>query len=244
MRTIKKILIDQKSGKKYFIKDLKENFHTQNGTISSWDLKSSDSQVTSNKGCGFKIIEPSFVDLWENLNRGPQIVQQKDIGLIISKTGIGKNSLVVDAGGGSGSLCLSLANVCKNIVVYEINQEHYDVIAKNIEMFGVDNINLKQANVYEGIEEREIDLITLDLPEPWQVVSHAQESLKPGGFLVVYLPNLHQVKRFLDSLRGSPFKILEITELLQRQWKITDKIMRPEFEMLGHTGFLVFCRKL
>ena len=46
------------------------------------------------------------------------------------KTGINKDSEVVDAGGGSGSLCLSLANICKKAAVYEINPEHHKVVQK------------------------------------------------------------------------------------------------------------------
>ena len=106
------------------------------------------------------------------------------------------------------------------------------------------NLNIKQTNVYDGIEEKELDLITLDLPEPWKMVEPAEKSLKEGGFLVVYLPNLTQMKTFIDSCRGTAIKIIETVELLERKWKIEDKIMRPEFEMLGHTGFLTFCRRL
>ena len=88
-----------------------------------------------------------------------------------------------------------------------------------------------------------MDLITLDLPEPWQVI-YAEKALKNGRYVVSYLPNLTQVKRFLDSLKGTSFKVLETVELLERRWAINDLIMRPEFQMLGHTGFITFCRKM
>ena len=189
-------------------------------------------------------MEPSFVDLWEELQRGPQVMIQKDVGLILAKTGVNATSKVVDAGGGSGSLCFSLANVCKEVVVYEINPEHYSILVKNQKLFGLPNVVLKPADVYKGIVEQELDLITLDVPEPWKVTTHAQKALKEGGFVVVYLPNLLQMKRFIDSTARTKITVLEIIELLERKWKIEDKIMRPEFQMLGHTGFLVFGRKL
>ena len=170
-------------------------------------------------------------------------MQQKDIGIVLAKTGVNKDSRVVDAGGGSGSMCLSFANVCKDVYVYEINPEHYDVIQKNVQAFGVENLHLKQENVYNEIQEKNVDIINLDLPEPWQVTKHAEEALVDGGFLVVYLPNLGQVKKFIDSCKGTRIRVLETLELLERKWKIQEKIMRPEFEMLGHTGFLTFCRK-
>ena len=242
MRNIKKVLIEVKTGKKFYVKDPDDDFHTSSGLIKSKDLKASKVKIKSNKGAHFLLFKPTFPDLWENLKRGPQVMIQKDIGLILSKTGVNKNSKIVDAGGGSGSLCLSLANICKEVHVYEINPEHYDIIQKNAKLFGL-SLNLKHANVYKGIKEKNVDLITLDLPEPWQVIPHAEKALKDGGHLVVYLPNLNQVKMFIDSTKKSSIRVQETIELMERKWKITDKIMRPEFEMLGHTGFLVFCRK-
>jgi len=242
MRHIQKILIEQKTGKKYFVKDLTDDFHTSAGIISKKDL-AKNGVVTSSKKKQLFCFEPTFIDLWENMTKGPQIVQQKDVGLILAKTGINPCSVVVDAGGGSGSLCLSLANICKKIVVYEINKVHYDILEKNVEQFGSTNVILKHQDIYKGINETNVDILTLDLPEPWHVIPHAENALKVGGFMVVYLPNLTQVKMFLDTIKRTTITVLDIIELLERHWKIEERIMRPEHEMLGHTAFLVFCRK-
>ena len=243
MRPIHKILIEPQSGKKYPVKDLEEDFHTSQGIISKKELTSGKTTVTSSKGKTFILLNPSFPDLWENLERGPQVMIHKDIGLIIAKTGVNKDSIIVDAGGGSGSLCLSLANIGKEVTVYENNAEHFRLLAKNVALVGFRNIKLKQEDIARGIAEQNVDLITLDLPEPWKVVKHAEKSLKVGGFLVVYLPNLLQMKEFIASTREVSIAVLETIELLERKWKIDDKIVRPEFEMLGHTGFVTFCRR-
>ncbi|MDP3698671.1 MAG: methyltransferase domain-containing protein [Nanoarchaeota archaeon] len=244
MPTMKKILIEPNSGKKYLVKDLAEDYHTSFGIIKSKDLKGKKSKIRSSTGKEFLLLDASFPDLWEQFQRGPQIMLQKDIGLVIAKTGINKNSEVVDAGGGSGSLCLSLANICKKVTVYEIHPEHHKVVQKNIALTGMSNITLKQDDIYQGIKEKELDLITLDLPEPWQVNKHAEKALKDGGYLIIYLPNLTQMQKFLASAKGTSFKVLETVELLERKWAINEQIMRPEFEMLGHTGFMAFCRKM
>src|SRR3989338_2112460 len=194
MRTIQKILIEEKTGQKYFVKDIESDFHTSQGIVSSANL-AKEGVVKSSTGARFFVLKPTFADLWDGLVRGPQVVIQKDIGLILARTGVNHTSNVVDAGGGSGSLCLALANVCKEVTTYEINPEHVDVISKNIRLFGVTNVTLKQENVYKGITERNVDLITLDLPEPWQVIEHAAAALNVGGFMVVYLPNLTQVSQ-------------------------------------------------
>ncbi len=243
MRNIKKILIEKSTGKKYLVKDLEDNFHTSAGVIAKKDLASGKEEVKSNLGKSFYLIEPTFSDLWENLARGPQVIIQKDIGLILAKTGVNKNSNIVDAGGGSGSLCFSLANVGKEITVYENNPEHYEILQKNVKLFGLENVELKLMDISKGIAENNLDLITLDLPEPWKITLLAEKALKNGGHLVVYLPNLHQVEQFIESTAKTGIKVIETLELLERKWKIEDKIMRPEFQMLGHTGFLTFCRK-
>ena len=241
MRHIKKLLIHKKSGKQFPLKDLDDNFHTQFGMIKKSELKKSN--PISEKGQEFLAITPTFPDLLNLFNRGPQSIIQKDIGMILAKTGVNHHSDVLDAGGGIGALSLSLANICKHVTIYEINPEHFKVIQKNIKLTGFKNVTAKQESIYNGIKETKLDLITLDLPEPWEVISHAEKSLKEGAHLVVYLPNLQQVQKFLDNTYKTKIKPIETLELIERKWKITDKIMRPEFQMLGHTGFLIFCRK-
>ncbi|HLC81703.1 MAG TPA: hypothetical protein VJH68_03515 [Candidatus Nanoarchaeia archaeon] len=242
MRNIERIAIEKSTGKTFLVKDLDQEFHTGEDIIAK-KLLQKEGLISSSKGKEYLVLKPQFSDLWNSLQRGPQIMIQKDIGLILAKTGINRDSVVVDAGGGSGSLCLSLANICGKITVYETNPEHYALLTKNVSLFGLKNMLLKQENVYEGISEQELDLITLDLPEPWLALNSAEQALRCGGHIVVYLPNLHQVKKYIDAAKKTAIKVLEIIELLERKWNIDDKIMRPEFAMLGHTGFMVFCRK-
>jgi len=238
-----KILIDKKSGKKHLVKDVGSDFHTSLGIISKKDLKSMGKEVLSSKGGKFVLLEAGFADLWGFLKRGPQVVLPKDIGLVIAKTGANKNFKVVDAGGGSGSLCCCLANVCKEVVTYEVQKELIGVLEFNKRLLGLKNLRIKNKDVYRGIREINLDLITLDLARPWEVLGSAERSLKSGGYLVVYLPNIMQVKMFVDALRGTKINLLEVEELIERKWKVEGQVVRPEYEMLGHTGFLVFCRK-
>lgn len=243
MPHIQKILIEKETGKKFLVKDLDEDFHTSAGLIKTKDLKSKKSLVKSDKGKSFILLEPNFTDLWQQLKRGPQIMIQKDIGLIIAKTGINKDSKVVDAGGGSGSLCCYLAHLCGEVTSYEVQKELIEVLEHNKKLLNLPNLKIKNQNIYEKLSEKNLDLITLDLAEPRLMIKSAETALKTGGFLVIYLPNLIQVKQFVDSLKGSSIKLLEVEELLERKWKVEERIVRPEYEMLGHTGFLIFCRK-
>ncbi len=239
-----KILIEQQSGKKHLVKDIQEDYHTFSGVISAKDLKSSKKMVVSSTGKKFLVLTPTFPDILEQLQRGPQVMLPKDIGLILARTGINSSSIVVDAGGGSGSLCLALANVAQKVIVYERNAEHYKLLVRNVALSGLKNIELHSEDIYQGIAAKEVSLITLDLPEPWKAIGPAEKALALGGYLVAYLPNLTQVKIFVDALKKSSLVLNDTVELLERSWKIEGEIMRPEFQMLGHTGFLTFCRRL
>ena len=56
---------------------------------------------------------------YRRLKRGPQVVLPKDIGMIIAYTGVGKESVCVDAGTGSGWLAISLARIAKEVTTYD-----------------------------------------------------------------------------------------------------------------------------
>ncbi len=244
MRKIQKVLIEQKTGKKYFVKDIDDDFHTSSGIISSKELKSKKAIVVSSKNVPFLLLEPYFADLLDSLERGPQVVLPKDVGWILAKTGVNRESKVVDAGAGSGSLCLALANVCKEVTTYEINPEHINVVTKNKALFGINNLTIRQGSIYDEIKEKDVDLVTLDVAEPWRAMKVVEGALKPGAFLVVYLPQITQVHTFVGAARNSNILVMEIVELLERHWKVEERICRPDAEMLGHTGFMVLGRKM
>ena len=85
----------------------------------------------------------------------------------------------------------------------------------------------------------------IDLPEPWQVLPHAREVLRPGGVLVGYLPTVLQVKALVDALYADPrFDCVEVMENMLRFWHVKDRSMRPEHRMVAHTGFIIVARRV
>src|SRR5260370_39153261 len=63
------------------------------------------------------------------------------------------------------------------------------------------NLDLKLGDVYAGVDERDMDRVMLDLPEPWQAVAGAKTALKPGGIIFAHCPNSSQVQQFCEGLR-------------------------------------------
>ena len=84
----------------------------------------------------------------------------------------------------------------------------------------------------------------LDLPEPWQVVPHAEKALRPGGILVAYTPSIMQVSQLREALDDSGFRCAETIEVLHRTWHIEGTAVRPDHRMVAHTGFLTHARLL
>ncbi|NPB06214.1 MAG: methyltransferase type 11, partial [Aquificae bacterium] len=60
------------------------------------------------------------------------------------------------------------------------------------------------------------------------------------GFL---LPTANQVIELLPSLEGL-FGDVRVSEILQRFYKTVPERFRPEDQMVGHTAYLVFAKKL
>ncbi len=240
----KEVVVDR--GRIYYVADETKDFSATEGIISKKDLKKKDgSLIKSSKGKEFTIISSDFIDDYKRIRRGSQIITLKDIGYIITETGLNKNSKVVDAGAGSGALACYMAYLCKEVVTYEIKDESYDITKDNIKFLGLNNVKLKKKNIHKGIDEKDVDIITLDLPDPWNAIGAADKALKIGGFLVVYLPNIIQVSDFVNEIKKyDNFIVIKTIELIERSWKIKGRIARPKSEGIGHTGFLTFCRKI
>lgn len=184
-----------------------------------------------------------FPAILKKLKRGPAIIQPKDIGLIIGYTGIGKESVCIDAGAGSAFLTIALANICKKVYSYEKKPEFFELAGKNIEYSGLKNTELKNKDIFEGIEEKETDLITLDLPEAEKAVLHACNALKKDGWLVGYLPNIEQAKLFYLECEKAGFTEIFMLENIVREYEVREYGVRPQHIGLMHTAYLVFARK-
>ena len=236
-----KILINKKR-KRFFWKS--NDLHTNEGLLKEKDIKSTASKIKTNMNKEFIKFNASFADEINNLKRGPAIVLAKDAGQIIAHTGINPKSKIVDAGAGSGFLAAYLSNISPYVITYEKNPNHFKLAKLNLKKLNLKE-KIKNKDVSEGIDEKNLDLITLDLSTPWTALKTAEKSLKSGGYLVCYLPNTTQVQTLIQKARSFSFILEKVLETIERPWKIHPKqdICRPKHQILGHTAFLVFFRK-
>ncbi len=239
MDKVKKILY--REGRFYFWS--KKDLQTDLGVIKEADLKKAKSSIKTHLGKEFKVLEPNFLDIIRKIKRGPQIITKKDIGFIITETGISKTSTVLDSGTGSGYLAFFLSQYAKKVISYEKREDFYKIAIENQKFMALKNLEIKNKDIYQGITEKDLDVIILDLPEPFRAVEHCYKALKEGGYLLAYLPTIPQVESFMHEAKKK-FTVIKVTELIERNWTVDGQVVRPETQMLGHTAFLCLVRKI
>lgn len=238
------------SGERSYLVEVRSGkLHTKDGILdlSKLEKKKIGDKTKTHLGKEFSIVRPNILDILEKkAKRLPQIMMPKDIALIISYTGIEPGSLLVDAGTGSGFLAIFLANYVKpgKVVTYENNRRFVKVAKENIKSSGLPKfIRLKQRDITKGIDERKVDLITLDMKDAEKVVKHAYIALKSGGYLVVYSPYIEQSLAVSKEMKRKGFCYIKTVENIVREWQV-EKYIRPKTIGLMHTGFLTFARKV
>ncbi len=185
----------------------------------------------------------------ENLKRGgPAVILPKDIGPIIAYTGVGKDSICIEAGTGSAFLTVSLANICKKVYTYEKDKKFFEFAKENIKRSFLENIEIEKRDIIEqgfdsNFEKNKADLIILDLPYAEKAVKYARNALKKGRYLVGYLTNLEQVKDFVKECEHEKFQDIFTIETIEREYLIKEKGTRPVHQGLMHTAYLVFAKK-
>jgi len=189
----------------------------------------------SNTNQKFRIFTANFLDNLEKIKTGPATASLKDIGSILSYSGISKDSIVAEAGTGSGYLTAMLSRFVKRVDSYEKKEDYYNLSKKNLEKLEIKNVKLHNEDVSEL--KSKYDLIVLDLPNPWSY--DLSNNLKKGCYLVAYLPNITQVR---SLVRDSKLHHEKTIEILEREWFVDDRL-RPKNIRLGHSAFLVFLRK-
>jgi len=231
---------------KIFVSAPEKDLHTTYGILSKEDLAKPDgSKILTDRKKDYTIFSPDFIDYYKRMERLPQIIPLKDIGFIIAECGLGRNSVVIDTGTGSGAVACFLGNFVKEVHSYEIKQEHFDVAQKNVKSLGLDNVHVTLADGTKGFKEKDVDTVILDLPAPWEAIEASEKALKVGGFCVSYSPTIPQVMDFVQAIeKKDTFLIEKIVELNERQWQVEDRTVRPKSKSIIHSGFLVIVRKI
>jgi tRNA (adenine57-N1/adenine58-N1)-methyltransferase len=196
----------------------------------------------------FLIMEPSILDMISTLERKAQIILPKDGVFIIFYCNLKSGDTVIEGGSGSGALTLLLANYVKphgRVISYEIRDEFAKIAKRNVECAGLEKyVDFCHGDVTEEISEKNADAVVLDIPNPWDAIENAQNSLKLGGHLATYSPTMNQVEKTVKIMRKQGFIGIKSLETIQREIAVVEKGVRPSFDTLGHTGYITIARRI
>ncbi|HEV3450521.1 MAG TPA: tRNA (adenine-N1)-methyltransferase [Acidimicrobiia bacterium] len=245
------LLVDSKRRRHLVTLEPGGEFHSHAGIVRHDDLLGRDEGTTVRTTLGARIVavRPTLAEYVLEMPRGAQVIYPKDLGPILMLADVFPGARVLESGVGSGALTLTLLRAVGptgHVTGYELREDFATRARSNVErLLGADlPLRVEVRDVYEGVDEEQLDRIVLDLPEPWRVVKHAEVALRPGGIVVAYLPTIGQVARLREELAGSAFGMAQTLEVIQRGWHVDGQSVRPDHRMVGHTGFLTHARLL
>lgn len=243
---MKKFILLLAEDEKHLIKPPIKKFNTRSGIIEIPKLpKIFGKKIKTHLGKEFSIAKPNLLDFMERAERLQQVVLPKDASLILAYTGVGPGSNAIDVGTGSGWLAIFLAYYLQpgKIFTYEIDERAMKVAKENIKNSGLKNIILKKKDARKGLDEKNVDLVTIDMKDARKVIKHAYKSLKIGGWVAVYSPYVEQVIEVRKEMEKMNFGYITTLENIVREWQM-ELTLRPKNVGLMHTAFLTLARRI
>ncbi|TFF84699.1 tRNA (adenine-N1)-methyltransferase [Candidatus Thorarchaeota archaeon] len=240
-------------GKRNWIREVEagEKFHSNKGIIEYDSIigRPYGIRVESHSGTIFQIHRPSHTDIQVAMGRNTQIVYPKDAATILVEADIVAGSRVAESGTGSGALTSILSRAVGpsgHVYTYEKREDMFRGAEKNLRKYGLlDNIVMHLQDIFDGIQEEDLDAVVLDLATPWELVDEVHRVLKPSHFIASYSPTIEQVMKTCSALgKEGRWGMVKTLEVLRREIMVRENKTRPTTWMVAHTGYMTFARSM
>lgn len=225
-------------------------FHTHAGVLRHDQLigQEEGAAARTTGGAELMAIRPTLSEVIVKMPRGAQVIYPKDLGPLLMLADVYPGARILESGVGSGALSMTFLRAGAIVTGYELRKEFAARARRNVTTFLGEEVaeryRVEVRDVYDGIDETDLDRIVLDLPEPWKAVKHAAGALRRGGLLVAYTPQITQASQLRAALGPHGFDLADTLEVLNRGWHIEGQAVRPDHRMVAHTGFLTSARLL
>lgn len=228
-------------------------WHTHKGMLKHDELVGipEGSIVATNGELKFQAFRPLLADYVLSMPRGATIIYPKDASMILGMADIKPGVRVLEAGVGSGALSISILRaIGENGFLHsvEIRDDFAKISEKNVSSYFGEkpaNWKLSVGALQEQQLENNYDRIVLDMLAPWECMDVASNALVPGGVFMSYVATTTQLSRIAEAIKDSGnFTEPESSETIVRGWHHEGLAVRPQHRMIGHTGFLVFARRM
>ena len=207
--------------------------------------------VATNQDLKFQAFRPLLADYVLSMPRGATIIYPKDAAMILGVADIKPGIRVLEAGVGSGALSIHLLRAigAKGVLhSVEMREDFAEISEKNVSSyFGAKptNWNLTIGALQDQTYEADFDRVLLDMLAPWECLDVASKALVPGGVFMAYVATTTQLSKIAEAIKESGnFTEPESSETIVRGWHHEGLAVRPQHRMIGHTGFLIFARRM
>jgi len=249
-----RVQLTDAKGKLYSITLTKgAEWHTHKGMLKHDELVGlpEGSIVATNGELKFQAFRPLLADYVLSMPRGATIIYPKDAAMILGVADIGPNMRVLEAGVGSGALSIAILRAIGSdgyLHSVEIRDDFAKISGDNVTNYFVDkpkNWQLTVSALQDQKFDADYDRVVLDMLSPWECVETASAALIPGGVLLAYVATTTQLSKIAEAIKDcGNFTEPESSETIVRGWHHEGLAVRPQHRMIGHTGFLVFARRM
>ncbi|WEV73133.1 tRNA (adenine-N1)-methyltransferase [Bifidobacterium sp. ESL0790] len=205
-------------------------------------------------GWDYAVMRPRLADYVLSMPRGAQIMYPKDIAQVVQLGDMRPGLNVLESGAGSGAMSLNLLDAVGetgHLTTIEMRPEFAKITEANATLYygrRPEWWNLLTGDfdsVAATLPEHSFDRIMLDMLDPWNRLEQAYRVIAPGGVLIAYVTTTTQMSRLCEGLREAGcWTEPEVQETFERTWKAQGLAVRPDHQMIGHTGFLVVTRAM
>ena len=182
---------------------------------------------STNKKGWIHVLHPT-PELWTlALPHRTQILYSTDISLITLMLDLKPGSIVVESGTGSGSLSHAIVRTIApsgHLYTFEFHKQRCEAVREEFRAHGMGEcVTTECRDVCKdgfGVESV-ADAVFLDLPRPYEAITHARDVMKTsGGRLCSFSPCVEQVQATCEEMRRHGFVDLETVECLLRTFDI------------------------
>jgi tRNA (adenine57-N1/adenine58-N1)-methyltransferase len=106
-------------------------------------------------------------------------------------------------------------------------------------------VTIKYGDIRKGVDERGLDAAIIDIPDPWEALDSLYLALKPSASIAFFIPSMQQLLKLFEAIdEHKGFIDIRAYEILLREIELSRRAIRPSTYMVGHTGFILFARKI
>ena len=249
-----RVQLTDAKGKLYSITLAKgAEWHTHKGMLKHDELVGlpEGSIVQTNGELKFQAFRPLLADYVLSMPRGATIIYPKDAAMILGVADVGPRMRVLEAGVGSGALSIAILRAIGSdgyLHSVEIRDDFAKISEANVTNYFArkpKNWQLTVGPLQDQKFEADYDRVILDMLSPWECVETASAALVPGGVLLAYVATTTQLSKIAEAIKDcGNFTEPESSETIVRGWHHEGLAVRPQHRMIGHTGFLVFARRM